>query len=149
MNEAQRLAKAKADYEAALAETGRLKKDAEEKIKAAEVAQRAAFMEMESSQMAADKLLPVCVMHACNFRTGTHEKLMRRVAKRTSKTVFVKIAGQPDERAQAFRIGKTGRWYIYLRQDLWASMDYWIEFPEESQSATEMKAGVDAEAASG
>lgn len=134
MNEAQRLAKAKADYEAALAETGRLRKDAEEKIKVAEVAQRAAFMEMEAAQMAADKLLPACVMHARNFRTGKHEKLTRRIAKRTAKTVLVKIAGQPDERAQAFRIGKTGRWDIYPRQDSWASVDYWIEFPDETSA---------------
>lgn len=138
MNEAQRLAKAKADYEAALAETGRLREEAEEKIKEAVAVQRAAFMEMESAQMAADKLLPVCIMHARNFRTGKHEKLTRSIAKRTAKTVLVKIAGQPDERAQAFRISKTGRWDIYPRQDSWASVDYWIEFPEESPSAPDL-----------
>lgn len=134
MNEAQRLAKAKADHEAALAEVRRLKIEAEAAIGAAEAAQGKAYAEMEAAQVAADRLLPTCIMHSTGWRSGKQEHSRRYIVKKTAKTVFVKMAGQADDRAQQFRLGKSGQWDQYPRADRWAKQHHWIEFPDETSA---------------
>lgn len=137
MNEAQRLAKAKADYEAALAEVRRLKIEAEAAAKVADIALGAAERELESAQMEADKLLPTCVLHSYRRLTGKRSRKHLCVIKRTAKTASVKIIGRPDDRAKKFRADKDGRWNPCQKQDPYAQITYWIEFPEESPSATD------------
>ena len=131
MNEAQRLAKAMADYEAALAEVRRLKIEAEAAISAAESAQGKAFAEMEYAQVAVDMLLPTCVLHSHGRFSGKRAQEQRCVIKRTAKTASVKIIGLPDDRAQQFRVDKDGRWSPYPKQDPYARITNWIEFPDD------------------
>ena len=134
MNEAQRLAKAKADYEAALAEVRRLKAEAEAAISTAETAQGKAYAEMEAAQVAADRLLPTCDLHSYGRFSGKRARELRCVIKRTAKTASVKIIGLPDDRAQQFRIDKDGRWNPFPKQDPQGRITHWIEFPDETSA---------------
>ena len=137
MNEAHRLAKAKTDYEAALAEVRRLKIETEAAISSAETAQGKAYAEMEAAQVAADRLLPTCDLHSYGKFSGKRTRELRCVIKRTAKTAYVKIIGIPDDRAQQFRIDKDGRrWNPFPKQDAQGRITHWIEFPDET-SATD------------
>ena len=134
MNETQRLAKAKTDYEAALAEVRRLKTEAEAAISTAETAKGKAYAEMESAQVAADRLLPTCDLHSYGRFSGKRTRELRCVIKRTAKTASVKIIGLPDDRAQQFRIDKDGRWNPFPMQDQHGRITNWIEFPDETSA---------------
>lgn len=133
MNEAQRLAKAKADFEAAWAEVARLRKEAEASIREAEEIQRIARVEMDCAQFAADNLLPICARHVRSSRDGlTVDEMV--IVKRTPKSATVKLAGSPDDRASLFKADKDGVYRISPKPTGYWAPTIWIEFPDETSA---------------
>ena len=135
MNEAQRLAKAKADFEAAYAESSRLQQETEKAMKQAREAVSRARDEVNAAQLAADRLLPTCVKHHKSGRDGlTSSRAV--VVKRTPKSVAVKLAGCPDDSASLFKADKDGVYRISPKPTGYWAPTIWIEFPDET-SATD------------
>jgi len=133
MNEAQRLAKAKADHEAARAEVLRLKIEAEAAAKVADIALGVAERELEAAQMAADKLLPVCARHHRSRRAGaTVDEMV--IVKRTPKSAVVKFAGHPDDRTSLFKADKDGVYRISPKPTGYWAPTIWIEFPDDTSA---------------
>ncbi|MEN9489596.1 MAG: hypothetical protein RJA63_45 [Pseudomonadota bacterium] len=133
MNEAQRLAKAKANFEAAWAESSRLQQEAEKVTKQAREAVSRARDEMNAAQLDADQLLPTCVRHYKSGRDGlTVDRVV--VVKRTPKSVTVKSAGCSDDNASLFKADKDGVYRISPKPTGYWAPTIWIEFPDETSA---------------